>query len=213
MQNSKILKFNFPALVIIYLLLSFSGLADGQLNSNRQWPGFRGYMASGVLDSANLPESFNISKMVNVRWKTKVPGLGLSSPVIWGNKLFITTAESDLDNEGIKTGIYGDGMPVADSSVHSWKVICIDKNSGKTIWERTACTGIPKIRRHPKSTHANCIHVATNGKYVVAFFGSEGLYCYDSDGNLVSGRKNFGVLKVSCLQLCLPLNGNLQVLL
>jgi outer membrane protein assembly factor BamB len=84
-------------------------------------------------------------------------------------------------------------MPVADSSIHDWKIFCIDKNSGKTIWERIAYTGIPKIRRHPKSTHANT-SVATNGKYAVAFFGSEGLYCYDYEGNLI-WKKNFGVLK------------------
>jgi outer membrane protein assembly factor BamB len=184
-------KLLFPLTIIAFLSLSF--ITEGQIKPERQWPGFRGYMASGILDNANLPESFDFQKMINVKWKTAIPGLGLSSPVIWGDKLFITTAVSSSDNEGIKTGIYGDGMPVADSSVHSWKVICIDKNSGKTIWERTACTGIPKIRRHPKSTHANA-SVATDGRYAVAFFGSEGLYCYDYEGNLV-WKKNFGVLK------------------
>jgi outer membrane protein assembly factor BamB len=150
-------------------------------------------MSSGILDSANLPESFDFNKMTNVRWKIGIPGLGLSSPVIWGNKLFITTAVSKSDNEGIKTGIYGDGMPVPDSSIHDWKVFCIDKITGKTLWERTAYTGIPKIRRHPKSTHANA-SIATDGRYAVAFFGSEGLYCYDYEGNL-KWKKSFGVLK------------------
>jgi outer membrane protein assembly factor BamB len=82
---------------------------------------------------------------------------------------------------------------VNDSSVHEWKVYCIDKNSGKTLWERTACKGIPKMKRHPKSTHANT-SVATDGRYVVAFFGSEGLYCYDLSGKLL-WEKNFGLLK------------------
>jgi len=150
-------------------------------------------MSSGVLDNSNLPESFDIQKMLNVRWKTVIPGLGLSSPVIWGDKLFLTTAVSKFDNQGIKPGIYGDGMPVPDSSVHDWKVYCINKNTGSILWERTACTGIPKIKRHPKSTHANP-SVATDGKYAVAFFGSEGLYCYDNDGKLI-WKKNFGILK------------------
>ncbi len=156
--------------------------ADGQLIAERQWPVYRGYLSSGVLDNADLPESFNLDKMINIRWRTEIPGLGLSSPVIWGDRLFITTAVSKFDNSGILTGIYGDGMPVADSSVHDWKVICIDKNSGKILWDRVAYTGIPKVKRHPKSTHANA-SVATNGSYVVAFFGSEGLYCYDFNGN------------------------------
>jgi hypothetical protein len=177
----------------VLALVVLSGTTQGQLKPERQWPQFRGYMSSGVLDNANLPESFNFDKKINIRWKVGIPGLGLSSPVIWGDRLFLTTAISKSDKEGIKTGIYGDGMPVADSSIHDWKVICIDKNSGKTLWEKIAYTGIPKIRRHPKSTHANT-SVATDGKYVVAFFGSEGLYCYDIEGNLI-WKKSFGVLK------------------
>jgi outer membrane protein assembly factor BamB len=146
-----------------------------------------------VLDNANLPESFDLGKMINIRWKTEIPGLGLSSPVIWGNKIFITSAISQADRDGFKPGIFGDITPVKDSSIHEWKVFCIDKNSGKMIWEKTSYKGIPKMKRHPKSTHANT-SVATDGKYVVAFFGSEGLFCYDMNGNFV-WQKNFGLLK------------------
>ena len=180
-------------LLLYIVTASFSILANGQVNPERQWSVYRGYMSSGVLDNANLPATFDIQKMTNVKWKTEIPGLGLSSPVIWGDKLFITTAVSKSDNHGIKTGIYGDGMPVPDSSIHDWKIYCINKYSGKTLWERTAFTGIPKIRRHPKSTHANA-SMATDGKYAVAFFGSEGLYCYDFEGKLI-WQKNFGLLK------------------
>jgi len=187
------MRLNQLSTVSTIILITLSLALNGQIVPERQWPGYRGYMASGVLDNANLPESFDFNKMINVRWKTEIPGLGLSSPVIWGDKLFITTSVSNSDQAGIKTGIYGEGMPVADSSVHDWKVICINKNSGKIIWQKTACTGIPKIKRHPKSTHANP-SVATDGKYAVAFFGSEGLYCYDYEGKLV-WKKNFGVLK------------------
>ena len=187
------MSFRFLSSAILFAYISLTFTINGQLLAERQWSGFRGYMSSGVLDKANLPESFDFNKRINIRWKTEIPGLGLSSPVIWGDKMFITTSVSLSDNQGIKTGIYGDGMPVADSSVHDWKVYCIDKNSGRTIWERTAYTGIPKIRRHPKSTHANA-SIATNGSYAVAFFGSEGLYCYDFDGKLV-WKKSFGVLK------------------
>lgn len=178
---------------ILFISVAISSSTYGQLKHERQWPGFRGYMASGILDNANLPETFDLNKMANIRWKVEIPGLGLSSPVIWENKLFITTAISQADKEGFRPGLYGDITPVKDSSVHEWKVYCFDKNTGKIIWDKTAYKGIPKMKRHPKSTHANT-SVATDGKYVVAFFGSEGLFCYDMNGNLL-WQKSFGLLK------------------
>ena len=183
---------NLIPVTVSVLFFALSSV-NAQIIPERQWPVYRGYMSSGVLDDANLPESFDLEKSVNIKWKIGIPGLGHSSPVIWGDKLFITTAVSQSDKNGIKTGIFGDGMPVPDSSVHDWKVLCINKYSGKTIWEKISYTGVPGIKRHPKSTHANP-SVATNGKYAVAFFGSEGLYCYDMDGNLI-WKKNFGILK------------------
>jgi outer membrane protein assembly factor BamB len=173
--------------------LLLSSLAYGQLLPERQWPGYRGYMASGVLDNANLPETFDFGKLENVRWKIDMPGMGISSPAIWGDRLFITSAVSDADKAGFKPGLYGDVTPVNDSSVHEWKVYCINKNNGKIIWEKTSCRGVPKVKRHPKSTHANTT-VATDGQHVVAFFGSEGLYCYDIKGTLL-WQKDFGVLR------------------
>jgi outer membrane protein assembly factor BamB len=181
--------------IFLFLVISIipSITLKSQIKLERQWPGYRGYKASGVLDNANLPETFDLEKNINIRWKIKIPGLGISSPVIWENKLFLTTAISESDKAGFKPGLYGDVTPVKDSSVHEWKVYCIDKNSGKMIWERTPYKGVPKIKRHPKSTHANTT-VATDGEHVVAFFGSEGLYCYDFNGKLL-WQKNFGVLK------------------
>jgi len=175
----------------VFQLLSLQ--VAGQINPDRQWTAFRGNFSSGVMDNANLPETFDVGKMTNIRWKTEIPGLGLSSPVIWGNKIFITSAISQADREGFKPGIYGDISPVRDSSVHEWKVFCIDKNTGKMIWEKTSYKGIPRMKRHPKSTHANT-SVATDGKYVAAFFGSEGLFCYDMNGTML-WQKNFGLLK------------------
>jgi outer membrane protein assembly factor BamB len=183
----------FYSILVIALTVNLFSAATAQTPVERQWPVFRGYMSSGVLDNASLPDSFNLSNMYNIRWKSQIPGLALSSPVIWDDKIFITTAISKDDKAGFKPGLYGSVDPVSDSSSHEWKVICIDKKTGATIWEKTSHTGIPAIKRHPKSTHANT-SVATDGKYVVAFFGSEGLYCYDMKGNL-KWEKNFGVLK------------------
>ncbi len=176
----------------VILILS-NNKTSGQVNPDRQWTSYRGNLSSGVLDNTNLPDSFDLKSMTNVKWKTEIPGLGLSSPVVWDNKIFITTAVSEADKAGFKPGLYGDVTPVSDSSVHEWKVYCFDKYSGKKIWEQTSFKGIPAIKRHPKSTHANT-SIATDGKHVVAFFGSEGLFCYDMKGKLL-WQKNFGLLK------------------
>jgi outer membrane protein assembly factor BamB len=159
----------------------------------RQWSQYRGYMSSGVLDDARLPDSWDMKTGENVLWDIEIPGLGLGSPVVWGDKLFITTAISEKDKEGLKEGIYGDIGSVDDDSEHEWKIMCINKRSGEILWEKLAFKGVPEQKRHPKSSHANC-SVATNGNFVVAFFGSEGLYCYDMDGNEV-WSKDFGVLR------------------
>ena len=182
--------------IFVFLLLCWiSPEIYSQVQQERQWPVYRGYLSSGVLDNANLPEKFDFGKSENIRWSIDIPGMGISSPVIWGDRMFITTAVSESDKAGFKPGLYGDVAPVSDSSVHEWKVYCIDKNNGRMIWERTSCKGIPKIKRHPKSTHANS-SAATDGQHVVAFFGSEGLYCYDINGKLL-WQKNFGVLRSS----------------
>ncbi len=184
-------RFYLPMLLILPLLLCFISIED--ISPERQWSQYRGYYSNGTLDDAHLPEKWDVPQNENIRWKKEIPGLGLSSPVVWGNKLFITTAISEQDSEGLKTGIYGDIGSVNDDSEHEWKVICINKKDGQTIWERTSCKGIPEQKRHPKSSHANS-SVATDGKHVVAFFGSEGIYCYDMDGGLL-WQKDFGLLR------------------
>jgi outer membrane protein assembly factor BamB len=179
------------AISIFFIL--FVSLTVFSQNISEQWPGYRGYKASGVLDNADLPVKWDVKKNKNIKWKTDIEGLGMSNPVIWDDKMFITTAISEADNSGLKAGIYGNVESVDDESVHEWQVICLNKNTGELIWKQTACKGVPKQKRHSKSSHANCT-VACNGKYVVAFFGSEGLYCYDMDGN-IQWEKDFGVLK------------------
>ena len=162
------------------------------MEENRQWPSYRGYYASGYLDDASLPDSFNIESSYHVKWNIGIPGLGLSCPVIWNDRIYITTAISEQDKEGYLTGMFGDIAPVNDSSEHRWMVYCVDKNTGKVIWEREACRGIPKVKRHPKSSHANT-SIATDGTHVIAFFGSEGLYCYRADGQLL-WKRDFGLI-------------------
>ena len=155
------------------------------------WPQFRGYRASGIAQGT-APTKWNAEKGENIKWKTPIPGLGHSSPIVWGDRVFITTCVSSRKDPELKVGLYGDITSVDDSSVHEWRVLCLDKNTGEVLWNETAHKGIPKVKRHPKATHANSTPV-TDGRHVVAFFGSEGLYCYTLDGKLV-WKKDLGVL-------------------
>lgn len=176
---------------IIVLLLYFN--LYPQVNSNAtNWPSFRGHFASGMAKNAVTPIVWDLDKGKNIKWKIGVPGLAHSSPVIWNNRIFLTTAISGIANPELKVGLYGDVEPVEDETIHTWKVYCFDKHTGKEIWQHRAYTGIPKVKRHPKSTHANSTP-ATDGRYVVAFFGSEGLYCYDLHGTLI-WKKDLGIL-------------------
>ncbi len=156
------------------------------------WPQFRGPQARGIAEGFKTPTDWNVPAGENVRWKTALPGLAHSSPVIWGDRIFVTTVISGMRDPELKVGLYGNITPVQDDTEHVWKVISLDKKTGQILWERTAHKGVPKIKRHTKATHANSTP-ATDGKKVVAFFGSEGLYCYDMEGNLL-WKKDLGVL-------------------
>jgi len=164
-----------------------AALADGV-----NWPGFRGQFAAGVADGHSTPTTWDVEKNQNLKWKTPLPGLAHSCPAVWGDRVFVTTAVSRKEDPTLKIGMYGDVTPVEEAEVHAWKLYCLDKATGKIRWERTAHTGVPKVKRHPKSSHANSTP-ATDGEHVVAFFGSEGLYCYDLSGKPL-WEKDFGML-------------------
>jgi outer membrane protein assembly factor BamB len=161
------------------------------------WPGFRGPDGSGVA-TASLPSEWNADPAAGpsnrIRWKTPIPGLGHSSPILWGDRLFVASAVRSAGEAPLKVGLYGDGGSADDDTEQRWIVSCLDKKSGKLLWEKTAHQGAPRTRRHPKATHANTT-LATDGKRVVAFFGSEGLYVFDFQGDLV-WKKDLGVFDV-----------------
>ncbi len=156
------------------------------------WPQFRGIAATGIAEGFSLPTTWNAADGTNVLWKTPVPGLGLSSPVVWGNDIFISTSISGKKDAGLRVGLYGDVRPVEDDTPHEWRLYALDKKTGAIKWQQTAHTGVPKIKRHTKATHANST-LATDGERVIAFFGSEGLFAYDLKGKLL-WKKDLGVL-------------------
>lgn len=151
------------------------------------WPQFRGPHASGIADRQDLPTQWDVHTGDNVRWKTDIPGLGHSCPVVWGDRIFVTTAISGDPDPKIRTGNYGDVESVDDKTSHQWQVFCLDRKTGEILWTKTAHEGVPKIKRHLKGSQANCTPV-TDGKHVVACFGPEGLYCYDFEGKLLWSR-------------------------
>jgi outer membrane protein assembly factor BamB len=156
------------------------------------WPQFRGIKASGIAEGHPTPMTWDIKSGQGIAWKTEVPGLGLSSPIVWGDLVCLTTSISGLKDAGLKVGLYGDIQSVQDDTGHEWRVGCVDKRSGTLQWQQTAHKGSPKVKRHTKSTHANST-LATDGERLIAFFGSEGLYAYDLKGKLL-WNKDLGVL-------------------
>jgi outer membrane protein assembly factor BamB len=140
----------------------------------RNWPSFRGESSAGNGDGQRAVTDWDVDSGRNVKWKTAIPGIANSSPIVWGNRVFVTTAIGKAGDNTFRTGLYGDVKPVDDLSVHEWKIYSLDKATGRILWERTASTGAPKTKRHTKSSQASSTPV-TDGRRVVAVFGSIGL--------------------------------------
>jgi outer membrane protein assembly factor BamB len=151
------------------------------------WPTFRGGAAAGVAADRRLPDTWDATK--NVAWKTDIPGRGWSSPVVWGNRVFLTSAISEGKPEDPKKGLYfGGDRNKPPTDVHRWMVYCLDWTSGKILWERQADKGVPENPLHIKNTYASETP-ATDGERVYAYFGNRGLFCYDFDGKLLWAQK------------------------
>jgi len=176
--------------LIVGIALAVTGL--GFLTEKAEagnWPQWRGPDGSGISDEKNLPSEWSPTK--NIKWKVPIDGRAHSSPIVWGNRIFLTTAVEGSVVPGAKavnhTG--DDGKPflhpdsVGADKKHTFKVICIDRDSGKIVWQSTAWEGTPYDNRHRKSSYAASTP-ATDGKLVYAFFGAEGLYAYDFKGKL-----------------------------
>ncbi|HZJ45815.1 MAG TPA: PQQ-binding-like beta-propeller repeat protein [Pyrinomonadaceae bacterium] len=174
--------------IAIVTVLGFGFLSLINTSSAANWPQWRGADGSGVSTEKNLPSDWNLSK--NIKWKTPISGRGHSSPIVWENKIFLTTAVEGDVVPGAKAVKHMDGDKeflhpdsVGADRKHSFKVIGLDRQSGKVLWESVAWEGTPYDNRHRKSSYAASTP-ATDGKLVYAFFGTEGLYAYDFNGKL-----------------------------
>ena len=102
-------------------------LAAGAPRPGVDWPQFRGIRAGGVAEGFSTPSSWQVAEGKGVAWKTPVAGLGLSSPVVWGDLVCLSTSISGNKDAGLKVGLYGDVAPVQDDTEHEWRVFCLDK--------------------------------------------------------------------------------------
>src|SRR5829696_1144715 len=130
----------------------------------QNWPAFRGANAAGVGGGAP-PLQWDVAKKQNVAWKTAVPGLAHSSPIVWGDRVYVTTAVASSGKATVTTGDSSKAGidPAADLVAHTWRLLAIDKASGRLLWDREAHKGTPRVKRHVKASHASATP-ATNGR-------------------------------------------------
>lgn len=166
-------------------ILLLAGVASAE-----NWPSFRGADARGV--AAAAPVKWDVAAGENIAWKTEIPGLGHSSPVIWGDRVFVTTAVSSDKAAVFERVLKGARDDRQDKSKQEFRLIAIDRKSGKIAWNALAAETVPRVLRHPHNSYASST-AAVDGKRIVAFFGSEGLFCYSLDGKLI-WKKDLGVL-------------------
>ncbi len=152
-----------------------------------QWPQFRGPGGSGVSEATDLPSAWSATK--NVAWRTTIPGLGWSSPIVWGERVFLTTAVSVGKEEDAQKGLYlGGDRDKASGNRHRRLVLGLDLETGKVLWEAEAHAGVPAQPRHIKNSYASETP-ATDGERVYALFGDVGLFAYDFAGKACWARR------------------------
>lgn len=165
--------------LLILCLICLSGLTG---NAQDRWPQFRGSESIGVAEDAKLPDKWSTTE--NVAWKTEIPGVGWSSPIVWGNQVFLTSVINTGDTEPPKKGLYFGGERPAPTAEHRWMVYSVDFKTGKVLWEREVHKGVPKISRHLKNSYASETPV-TDGERIYAYFGNVGLFVFDMKGALL----------------------------
>jgi outer membrane protein assembly factor BamB len=162
------------------------------------WPQFRGPGASGLGTGPPTPTKWNVETGENILWKTPIPGLAHSAPIVWKDRIYVTTVVSPEEAE-LKIGLYGDIRSAEDKGIHQWHLIAIERATGKVLFNKLGHQAAPRSQRHTKATQCNSTP-ATNGKYIVAYFGSEGMFCFDMEGELV-WKKDLGAMDAGYFQV------------
>lgn len=167
---------------IFFVIISAFFLLLPNVFAQANWPQFRGPSA-GIADDEVLPDTWSTTN--NVAWAVDIPGRGWSSPVVWGDRIFITSAVSQSDTDLPKKGLYfGGNRDKPSDKIHNWMVYCIDFNTGKILWEKLAHKAVPKHPLHIKNSYASETPV-TDGERLYAYFGNIGMFCYDMQGKVL----------------------------
>jgi outer membrane protein assembly factor BamB len=168
-------------LIASCLLMHGYGSALAQTN----WPAFRGGAAAGTSAEKGLPDTWSTTQ--NVVWKAEVPGRGWSSPIVWGDRIFITSFISETRAPVPNMGHYLQQIKPPTGTCR-WTVYCFDFKTGKMLWEKVAQEGPQSIERHIKNSYASETPV-TDGKQLYAYFGNVGVFCYNLDGKELWSKK------------------------
>jgi outer membrane protein assembly factor BamB len=161
-------------------LLCLAGISFVSNVVAANWPQFRGIQAGGVDTAVAAPFEWNVETGQNIAWRAPIPGLGHASPILWGPNIYVATAVQSKKAK-LKVGLYGDIGSVENEGPQQWRLMALDKSSGKILWDTLGHENQPQINRHPKASHCNSTP-ATDGKRIAAIFGSEGLFCFGMDG-------------------------------
>ncbi len=162
------------------------------------WGQFRGMQACGVEPSKAAVTAWDIEAGHNLQWRAPIPGLAHASPILWGDHLFVITAVRP-GKADLKVGLYGDIASANDQVPHQWRLIAVDKGTGKIVWDKLGHESVPRVKRHTKASHCNSTP-ATDGRRIVALFGSEGLFCFDMEGRPL-WKKDLGPMDAGYFQV------------
>jgi len=179
-----------PSLIQLFVTAGLSALLALPASA-QNWPSFRGPFARGIADQQDLPADWDIKTGRNIRWKTAIPGQGHSSPVVWGDRVFVTSVVRENPPK-IALGDTGGISLANDKTVHTWRLLCLNAKDGSLLWSKDVHSGVPRATRHVKSSQANSTPV-TDGRMVVAVLGSEGVVAFDMEGT-IRWRADLGVL-------------------
>lgn len=188
--------------LILGLGFGFCGGGTSVARAGENWPRFRGPDGAG-LSAIPAPTTWDVTNGDHVRWQADVPGLGHASPIIWQDRVYVATAVRPGRKSELKVGVYGDGDSFQEKEPHQWRLLCFDALGGRLLWDRLGHEAVPRQERHTKASHCNSTP-ATDGRQLVAIFGSEGLFAFDLEGRLLwrqdLGRMDAGPWDVPSLQ-------------